>query len=302
MKTGSSRLGFLLSMIIFGTIGVFRRSLLLPSGVIALSRGVVGTIALLLIVVISRRGLSWRAIRRNLPVLCVSGALVGLNWVALFEAYRYTTVATATLCYYMAPIFVILSAPFVLRERLTLRKGICAFCALLGMVLVSGVLTDGGRDLRGIAYGLLAAAFYATVMLLNQKLRDLSAYERTVVQLAMASAVVLPYVLMMEDVTASAFTPSAIALLLIMGVLHTGVAYALYFGSMERLSAQTVAIFSYVDPIVALLLSATVLREGMSMISILGALLVLGSAIVSELSARTRKAETVEDLTKNDAE
>lgn len=299
---GRSRLGFLLSMIIFGTIGVFRRFLDLPSGVIALSRGVIGTLVLLLVVALSRRGLSWRAIRKNLPVLCVSGALVGLNWVALFEAYRYTTVATATLCYYMAPVFVILAAPFVLRERLTLRKGICAFCALVGMVLVSGVLTDGGRDLRGIGCGLLAAAFYATVMLLNQKLHDISAYERTVLQLAMASAVVLPYVILAEDVALSALTLSSVALLLLMGVLHTGVAYALYFGSMERLSAQTVAIFSYVDPIVALVLSAIILHEGMGLVSILGAALILGAAIVSELPPRSRKIKTDAEIVKNETE
>ena len=100
----------------------------------------------------------------------------------------------------------------------------------------------------------------------------------------------LPYVLLTENLGALTFTPGTIGLLLVVGIVHTGIAYALYFGSLMQLKAQTAAILSYIDPVVAVLLSALVLREHMSLLSGLGAVLVLGAAVVSELPSRRKKA------------
>ena len=220
-KTGTERLGLIFSMIIFGTIGIARRYLPLPSGFIAMIRGATGTLFLLCVIAIGRKKLSFGAIRRNLLWLCLSGGLIGLNWILLFEAYNYTSVATATLCYYMAPIFVILAAPFVLRERLTARKALCVVAALLGMVLVSGVLKPAAIDLRGILLGLGAALLYASVILINQRIQGVSAYEKTVIQLACAALTILPYTLLLEKIAPGVMTPSVILLLLLVGVLHT---------------------------------------------------------------------------------
>ena len=251
-----------------------------------MARGLVGVLFLLLVLAIRRKRLSWSAIRQNLWRLLVSGGLIGFNWILLFEAYNYTSVATATLCYYMAPIFVTLAAPIVLRERLTVRKLILPFVALFGMVLVSDILNVGVSDLgelRGIVLGLGAAALYASVILLNKKLCGISAYDRTVMQLTAAFAVLVPYVLLVEDVTATAFEPLSVGLLLVVGVLHTGIAYALYFGAMRDLSAQTVAIFSYIDPVLAVLLSAFFLGEPMGAGVIAGGILILGAALAGEI-------------------
>ena len=79
------------------------------------------------------------------------------------------------------------------------------------------------------------------------------------------------------------FSPYIIFMLLLVGILHTGITYYLYFGSMGHLKAQTVAITSYLDPVVAILLSIFVLGEGMNVIGIVGAVLILGSALFSEL-------------------
>lgn len=276
-----------LSMIIFGTIGIFRRLIPLSSGLVAMSRGLIGVLFLLLVMRLRGDGMDRAAVRRKLPLLCLSGAAIGVNWILLFEAYNYTSVATATLCYYLAPMFVILASPLVLREKLTLRKLACVSAALLGMVFVSGVLeASGGAGLKGVLLGLGAAVLYASVVLMNKQLGDVPAYDRTIVQLGSSAAVLLPYVLLVEEVSIEAFTPGVIALLLVVGIVHTGIAYALYFGSLMQLKAQTAAILSYIDPVVAVLLSALVLREHMSLLSGLGAVLVLGAAIVSELPAR----------------
>lgn len=280
-----------LSMVIFGTIGVFRRYIPLPSSLVAMARGLTGMLFLLLVMVLRKRGMNRTAVRRKLGLLCLSGAAIGVNWILLFEAYNYTSVATATLCYYLAPMFVILASPLVVGERLTAKKLICVLTALLGMVFVSGVLESGGgsSDLKGVLLGLGAAVLYASVVLMNKQLGDVPAYDRTIVQLGSSAAVLLPYVLLTEDMGAMTFTPGTIGLLLVVGIVHTGIAYALYFGSLMQLKAQTAAILSYIDPVVAVLLSALVLREHMSLLSGLGAVLVLGAAVVSELPSRRKK-------------
>jgi drug/metabolite transporter (DMT)-like permease len=186
----------------------------------------------------------------------------------------------------MAPIFVMVASPFLLKEKLTMKQTICVAVALLGMVFVSGVL-DGGitgaSEIKGILFGLGAAALYAAVVLMNQKLGEVGTYDKTMMQLGAASVVLIPYLLFTEDFTAIALTPLIGIMLLIVGVVHTGIAYALYFGSMNGLKAQTVALFSYIDPIVAIILSALFLKEPMTLYSGIGAVLVLGATMVSEL-------------------
>ena len=274
------------SVSVFGTIGIFVRWIGLPSSVIALVRGAVGAAFLLLLARFRHAPIDRAALRRRWQLLLLSAAMMSFNWITLFEAYRYTTVATATLCYYMAPIFVTLISPVLLKERLTARKLLCAFLALAGMVFVSGVPQSGlpgPSEAKGILLALCSAALYAGVILINKYLAGVPAYDRTLLQLACAAAVMIPYILLTEDLSAMSVTPLGAVLLLIVAVFHTGWCYALYFGSMTVLSAQTVALFSYIDPIVAILLSALLLREPLGWSGILGAALVLGSTLVSEL-------------------
>ena len=274
------------SVSVFGTIGIFVRWIGLPSSVIALVRGAVGAAFLLLLARFRHAPIDRAALRRRWQLLLLSAAMMSFNWITLFEAYRYTTVATATLCYYMAPIFVTLISPVLLKERLTARKLLCVFLALAGMVFVSGVPQSGlpgPSEAKGILLALCSAALYAGVILINKYLAGVPAYDRTLLQLACAAAVMIPYILLTEDLSAMSVTPLGAVLLLIVAVFHTGWCYALYFGSMTVLSAQTVALFSYIDPIAAILLSALLLREPLGWSGILGAALVLGSTLVSEL-------------------
>lgn len=219
---------------------------------------------------------------------------MGINWILLFEAYRYTTVAVATLCYYMEPIFVILASAIWLKEELTRKKILCSAAAMTGMVLVSGVLQTETFDLpglKGVILGLCAGILYASVILLNKQLKKIEAYDKTVIQLAAAAAVLLPYTLASEKINGVSFTPLTILMLLIVGIVHTGIAYALCFGSMGSLKAQTIALFSYVDPVVAVILSVLLLGEKISLSGIVGAVLILGSTMAgsSEKDIFTKK-------------
>lgn len=280
-----SRWKLIAAMSIFGTIGIVRKFIPYPSSFVALVRGVIGTAFLLCVLLLSRKKPDRSAIGKNALLLLLSGSAIGFNWIFLFESYNYTSVATATLCYYLAPILVILASPLVLKEKLTGKKALCAAVALMGMVLVSGVTETGFggmAEFRGILFGLAAAVLYASVMLMNQKLTGIGAYDKTIAQLGVASVVLLPYVLLTEDVSAMQFTAAPVILLTLAGVVHTGIAYWLYFGSMGSLKAQTVALYSYIDPILAIVLSMLVLKEPMSLAAGIGAVMILGAAYVSE--------------------
>ncbi len=286
MVQATPKVKLVVSMVLFGTIGLFVRYINLPSSIIALARGLVGMLFLLAVCLLRGKSLSVKAVKSNLLWLIVSGTCLGMNWILLFEAYRFTTVATATLCYYLAPIIVIVVSPFLLKERMTVKKSICTIVALMGMVLVSGVIENGiptVAEAKGIVYGLGAAVLYACIMLLSKKIHDISAYDKTIVQLGVSALVLVPYCLMTEKITTISISPTVLGLLLLVGIVHTGVTYFLYFGAMGQLHAQTVAIISYVDPVVAVLVSVFVLQEGMNVWGIVGAVLVLGAALISEI-------------------
>ncbi|MCR5577161.1 MAG: DMT family transporter [Oscillospiraceae bacterium] len=285
-KLLSPRSQLILSMLIYGTIGVVRRYIPFPSSVVALVRALIGLAFLLLLGLVRRQSVDRAAVRRNLVKLLILGVMLGANWIFLFEAYNHTSVAAATICYYMAPVFVILLSPVIFGEKITLRKGVCAAVAVFGMVLVSDVLSTGLHGAKGLLLGLIAAMLYAAIVIVNRTLADISAEDRTIMQFAVAAAVMLPYVLLTEDVTSLHATPFILALLLLIGVVHTGFAYVLYFGSIPYVPAQTAALLSYLDPVVAVILSVTLLHEAMSVPAMLGAALVLGAMIVSELKPR----------------
>ena len=280
-----SRWMLITSMCIFSTIGILRKYIPLPSSIVALARAVIGAIFLLMVISFRKKPIRMPAGKKNLVFFLLSGFALGGNWILLFESYNYTSVATATLCYYLAPILVILASPLILKEKLTLRKGICAGVALMGMVLVSGV-TDGGtggvEDWKGILCGLSAAVLYATVVLMNRMIDPMDAFDKTFAQLAIAAVIMLPYVFLTEDLGALQVAPTALILLAVAGIVHTGVAYSLYFKSISQLPAQTSALLSYIDPIFAVLLSVLVLKEAMSPPAGIGAAMILGAAFVSE--------------------
>jgi len=278
------------SMFIFGTIGIFVRFLPFSSSFIAMCRGYIGFIFIILFMLISKTKADFAAIKKNLAVLCISGIFIGFNWILLFEAYKYTTVARATLCYYLQPVFVMLLSPVFVREKLTAKKLICALCALIGMFFVSGAAKESeahSAEIPGFIMGVGAAVLYALVILLNKHLKDIGQYETTSVQLLVAAIAVTPYTLFTDSMS-YVFSPKNVLLLLFVGIVHTGFAYTLYFSSMKKLKAQTVAIFSYTDPVVAIILSSIVFSENIGFDGAMGAVLILGAAFVSEFFENNR--------------
>ena len=280
-----AKCSLLAAMAIFGTVGIFVRYIPLPAATVALFRGVLGLLFLLGVMVATKKRPNLGKIRENLGILLLSGGAMGLNWVLLFESYNHTTVAVATICYYLAPVFLVLVSP-LLGERLTGKKCLLSGVALLGMVFVSGVLEGGITGGKGIAFAVGAAVLYATVMFLNKKLGPIDAYDKSIVQLASAAVVILPYCLLTGGFGMAQLTGGEYGLLAVVGIVHTGVAYWLYFGALGKLPSQTVALFSYLDPVIAILLSALLLQEPLGWQVLLGAALILGSTLAGELPVK----------------
>ena len=275
------------SMLIFGTIGVFRRYIPVGSALLAALRGYIGVLTILFIMLLLKKKIDFLAIKKNLIYLIISGAFIGINWILLFEAYGKTTVAIATLCYYMAPVFAVIASVFILKDKVSFKKWICLIFAIIGMVFISGLFSSGdsgeNKSFYGVLSGLGAAIFYAGVILLNQKIKEIKAYDKTIMQLLVAAITVTPYALLVENNSFSSIDYVAIIFILFVGIVNTGVAYSLYFGSMSGFSAQTVALLGYIDPAVAVILSVTLLKESFGIYEIVGLVLILGSTIVSEL-------------------
>lgn len=281
----SAKFQFLTTMCIFGTIGLFRKFVPFSSSIIAANRALIGTLILFCVSRFSHQQISPEAIRKNLVPLLLSGAALGFNWILLFESYRYTSIATATLCYYLAPVLVILAAPIALKEKIAARQAFWVLMALLGMAMVAGVFDTGSNiQAKGILLGLASAVLYAFIVLLNKRISGISSLTKTVVQLTVAFVSMVPYVLLTEDFSSISVSTVTVILLLVMGIVHTGIAYWLYFSCVEKLEAHTVALFSYIDPVVAILISTLFLGERMTAWGAVGAVIILLSAYFCEKS------------------
>ena len=283
----NDKLRMILSMTAFGTLSVFIRHIPLTSAEVALFRAAIALAVILLAKGIARKPLRLKAMGRDGLWLFLSGAAMGFNWIFLFEAYRCTTVSVATLCYYFAPVIVIAACPVLFHERLTARQVICFAGSTAGLALVvnpGGI--SGASPLKGVLLALAAAVLYATVILLNKKITRVSGIDRTALQFAAAAAVLLPYILLTGGFDFSAMDLTGWLCLAAVGLVHSALAYLLYFSALKTLPGQEAAILSYIDPLVAVVISLAVLRESVSPIQLVGGAMILAFTLANELRGR----------------
>ena len=280
------------SMFIFGTLAPFVRNIAVSSAELALYRAVLAAAIIAAFLLLTRQKIPFASIRKEIPLLLFSGVAMGVNWILLFEAYKYTTVSIATLSYYFAPVIVTLVCPFLFREKLTLRQIICFAMSTLGLVLITGIGDPGhAGSLTGILFGLGAAVFYATVILLNKFIKNVEGIHRTFLQFLAAVIVLIPYVLMTTGVSLGSLNGVGFANLLIVGLVHTGLTYCMYFSSLRELPGQKAAILSYIDPLVAVLISVSILGEQMTLWQAVGGALILGFTLLNEISPKATSQE-----------
>lgn len=282
------RMMIVIAMTAFGTLGPFVRNIAVSSGELALYRAVMAALLLSGYLAITKQPLKLKTISRELPLLLFSGMAMGVNWILLFEAYKYTTVSVATLSYYFAPVLVTLVCPLLFGEKMGAKQWICTGMSTLGIVLITGVgdLSGGSSHLTGILFGLGAAVFYATVILLNKFIKGVAGIQRTVLQFWAAIVILVPYVVFSGGVTLQKLDGLGWICLLIVGLFHTGITYCLYFSALKELPGQEAAILSYIDPLVAVLISVFILGEQMNLVQIIGGVLILGFTLWNEIQPK----------------
>lgn len=272
------------AMVIFGTLGVFTRNIGVTSGELALYRAVLASVLIgFYLVFIKKDWLNLKNAGRELPLLLASGIAMGINWILLFQAYRYTTISAATLSYYFAPVIVTVASPLLFHERLTAKQVICFVMSTLGLVLIIG--TGGGEEtagITGILFGLGAAVFYAAVILLNKFIKNVAGIQRTILQMLAAVVTLLPYVALSSGFNLNLLDGTGWACLLTVGLFHTGITYCLYFSALKDLTGQEAAILSYIDPLVAVIISVLLLGEPMTLMQLIGGALILGFTLWNE--------------------
>lgn len=285
MTKQRGKVKIIIGMLIFGTIGLFVKNIPLSSSQVSFYRGVIGGMFLLAWLLMGKGKVSRRQIEENWQYLIFGGLMIGVNWILLFEAYNYTTVSLATLSYYMQPVFLTLLAPFFLKERLTMKKIGLVLLALIGMVLIIGVTGNEGayQHLTGISLGLVAALCYAFGVIANKKIKGLEGLPLTTVVILVATVILAPYVAVREGFGWGALTGNSFLLLLVLGVVHTGVAYVLVFQGIRETESQTFALLSYIDPVTAVALSALFLQEPISGWQLVGGGIILGAALMNEV-------------------
>ena len=291
-KTNIAKVLMAVAMFIFGTLAPFVRKINVSSGELALYRAVLAAVLVGGFLLITRQKLPIGSIKKELLLLLLSGAAMGVNWILLFEAYKYTTVSVATLSYYFAPVIVMVVCPLIFKEKMTSKQIVCFIMSTAGLVLITGTAGGGKQDLIGIAFGLGAAFLYATVMLLNKFIKGVTGLHRTFVQFLAAIIVLVPYVAFTSGFTLGALDKIGWGALLIVGLIHTGITYCMYFTALKELPGQNVAILSYIDPLVAVLVSLIWLDEGITVPQIIGGILILGFTLLSEISIKRNKKST----------
>ncbi|MBR2411079.1 MAG: EamA family transporter [Clostridia bacterium] len=283
-----SRLMLIISMAIFGTIGLFRRSIDISSGELAFYRAVLAAVFIGLFLLVTKNRIPFGKIKKQLPVLIISGIAMAFNWILLFEAYNYTTVSAATLSYYFAPVIVTVLCPILFKEKMGMKQWLCFIMSTVGIVLITGIgsFDTGSNHFLGILFGLGAACLYATVIILNKFTKGVDGIYRTFIQFVSAVIALCPYVLFTSGINITSLDKKGIALLLVVGLVHTGITYCMYFSSLKDLTGQKAAILSYIDPLVAVLCSALILHETMTVTQMIGGVLILGFTLWNELSPK----------------
>lgn len=287
-ESNRSRLMMTVSMAIFGTLAPFVRRIGITSGELALYRAIMAAGLIAVFLLVTKQKIPFATLKKEIPLLLMSGMAMGFNWILLFQAYKFTTVSVATLSYYFAPVIVTILCPIIFREKLTKKQIICFIMSTLGLVLITGIgdLSGASSHLTGILFGLGAASLYATVILLNKFIKNVEGIHRTFLQFLAAIMVLVPYVMLTPRSGLTALDGMGWVCLLIVGFVHTGVTYCLYFTSLKDIPGQKAAILSYIDPLIAVVISVTILGESMSFVQIIGGVLILGFTLWNELSPK----------------
>ncbi len=273
-------LTYIMGLLLFGSNGIVASRIEMSSYGIVFYRTLLGSLLLIEVFLFSGGRFRFASMNRTHLYLVVgSGIAMGTSWIFLYEAYQRIGVGLASLLYYTGPVFVVLMSPVLFCEKLTPVKLLCFAAVLLGMLLTNLRQLQAGEDIAGLLYALGSAVMYAFMVILNKKAESITGMKNATIQLSVSFLTVAVFVCFRGGI-AMPTDGSQWLWLILLGLINTGVGCYLYFSSIGQLSVQTVSVLGYIEPLSALLLSVALLHEPFSLMQCIGAVLILGGAIM----------------------
>lgn len=291
MNINKSKISYIIAMLIFGSIGLFVKFINMPSAQIVLARTIIGSIFLIFMLLIKGKTIDGTAILKNLPILTLLGIALASSWLLLFEAFKNTTVGIAIVLYYLAPVIVFMLSPILFKEKLTLKKVIGITSAIIGMIIINFTPIGGINPKKGIICAIVAAFLYAILIILNKHLKNIGGVDTTISQLVIAAFVILAYLVFTKGFATELPTSKEMFLLVIVGIVHTGLACYLFISNLCNLSAQNAAILSYIDPVSALIFASIFLGEKLNFVQMVGVMLILGGTFIGQTTKKLKSSK-----------
>jgi len=278
-------LKYFTALLLFGSNGIVASYILLNSYEIVFLRTLIGSLFLIAVFLFSGRKPQGFHDKKHILYITISGIAMGISWMLLYEAYKTVGVSIATLAYYCGPVIVMAVSPRVFQERMTLKK-LSGFAAVIaGMYLVNKNGLFKTHVSAGLIFGILSAAMYALMVIFNKKAKSITGLENSAFQLIISFLTVAVFMQTRQRLYISSVFHNLFPVLFL-GIVNTGIGCYFYFSSIGRLPAGSVAVCGYLEPLSALIFSAFFLRERLSAVQLLGAVLILGGAVVGELSRK----------------
>lgn len=282
MYLNSDYIKYIIALLLFGSNGIVASYISLNSNEIVLLRTLTGSLFLLLIFLCLHEEVHIRRYPKQFLYIVISGIAMGISWMFLYEAYNQIGVGIASLAYYCGPVIVMLVSPIIFREKVHIPIVLGFISVLIGMICVNSPFISTGGLSFGLFCGIMTAIMYAVMLIFNKKATKIQGLENSLLQLSTSFITVAVFTLISQGIAIS-IPQESIFPLIILGVINTGVGCYLYFSSIGGLPVQTVAICGYLEPLSAVVLSAIILGECLSIIQEIGAVLIIGGAAFGEL-------------------
>ncbi|PAV28625.1 EamA family transporter [Virgibacillus profundi] len=287
---------YIAALILFGSNGIVASYILLNSYEIVYLRTLIGSIFLIIVFALSKQKVQFWKNKSHFLFLVISGVAMGVSWILLYEAFAQIGVSIATLAYYCGPVIVMVLSPFIFKEKMTGGKLLGFLAVIIGMLFVNGQALSQEGTSWGLIFGILSAFMYAIMVIFNKKAKSITGLENAMCQLTMSFITVAIFIGLKQGFSVN-ITQGNLIPVLLLGIVCTGMGCYFYFSSIGGLPVQTVSILGYLEPFSALIFSAAILGEKLSLVQIVGAVLILGGAAIGELY-RSRKNKLREEEVK----
>ena len=281
---------YILALLLFGTNGIVASRIALSSYEIVLLRTMIGSILLIALFLLNKGHFQFYRRKKDFLFLAISSMAMGISWMFLYEAYQQIGVSLSSLLYYCGPVIVMALSPLLFREKLTLPKIFGFALVLLGLVLVNGNIVGDTQSHWGILCGILSAVMYAFMVICNKKAVQITGMENATLQLTVSFLTVAVFVTAVKGIQVDA-TSADLPWILLLGLVNTGISCYFYFSSINDLPVQTVAICGYLEPLSAVVFSVLLLKESMSLAQVIGAVLIIGGAVLGSIATWSKAAK-----------